>query len=103
MHRSEHKPPHMLCHGYQRAGPPKYSIEDCCPFAGIPGLTSIYPNTHVSHIKGATWTDLLNIMGREGEMIMLGLILDCGIFIPVDQGRDNFYQLSGKPLLPLRS
>ena len=63
--------------------------------AGIPGITSHYPNSHVSTIKSALWVDVLNLLGKEGERILLDLVLDCGIFIAVEHGRGNFYQLSG--------
>jgi hypothetical protein len=40
-------------------------------------------------------------MGKEGERAMIDLLLDCGIFLPVENGRGNYRQLSGafKPAL----
>lgn len=86
---------HLLCYGYQRANAPRNANEDHGTVAGIPGITSYYPNSHVSTIKSALWVDVLNLLGKEGERIMLGLVLDCGVFIAVEGGRGNFYQLSG--------
>ena len=98
-YRGAHTPAHILCRGYQPAGPPKNANKDQCAAAGILGLRAVYPNNHVTQIRGTTWNDLLKLMGRDGEMIILNLVLDCGIFIPVDQGKNNFYQLSGKSTL----
>ena len=96
-YRGVHRPAHILCHGYQPAGPPKNANKDQGVATGILGLCAVYPNNHVTQIKGTTWNDFLRLMGKDGEMILLNLLLDCGIFIPVDQGRNNFYQLSGDP------
>jgi telomerase reverse transcriptase len=35
-------------------------------------------------------------MGKEGERTMIDLILDCGIFLPVENTYGTFHQLSGK-------
>ena len=63
--------------------------------AGIPGLVSLYPNSHVAAIKSSQWSRLLDAMGKDGDQIMLDLILDCGLFLVVESGRNNYYQLSG--------
>ena len=84
-----------MCHGYQRSSAPKSTPEDHFTLAGIPGLVSHYPNSHVNKVKGALWGELLRIMGKDGEEIMLDLILDCGIFLAVEKGNSNYYQLSG--------
>lgn len=94
-HRHAHRPPHMLCHGFQRASHPRKSNEDHCAIAGIPGIVSHYPNANVNALKGSSWTELLGFLGKEGDRIMLDLILDCGIFLAGDEGQGNYYQLSG--------
>ena len=95
IHRQTHRPPHLLCHGYQRATNSKQANDEQCAVAGIPGLTSHYPNNNVSILKSAGWMQIHGLLGKEGDRIMLDLILDCGIFIKVDSGQSNFYQLSG--------
>lgn len=62
----------------------------------IPGVVSHYPNSHVSTLKNTLWADVLGLLGKEGERIMLDLILQAGIFVAVESGRDNYYQLCGK-------
>ena len=94
-HRHAHRPPHMLCHGYQRVNSLRQPDEDQCAIAGIPGLVSYYPNGNVDLLKGSAWTGILSLLGKEGDQIMLELLLDCGIYMAIDQDQGNYYQLSG--------
>ena len=95
-HRHAYRPPHMLCHGFQRASNPRKPNEDHCAIAGIPGVVSHYPNANVNALKGSSWTEILGLLGKEGDRIMLDLVLDCGIFVAGDEGQSNYYQLSGR-------
>lgn len=63
----------------------------------IPGLEVQFPNDSVQQLKRAPWTEVLGLLGDNGEEIMLNLLLDCGIFVAVDQQRGIYFQLSGKP------
>ena len=99
IYRHAHRPPHMLCHGFQRACNPRKINEDHCAVAGIPGIVSYYPNSNVSTVKGSSWTEVLALLGKEGDHILLELFLDCGIFMEGDEGQNNYYQLSGKGYL----
>jgi telomerase reverse transcriptase len=71
------------------------SIDDQPVAAGIRGLSCLYPNSHVTTLKSSAWRDLLQLLGRDGEKVMLDLILESGIFARVDVGKENYYQLSG--------
>lgn len=95
IHKQVHRPPHMLCQGYQRANDPRRMNEDHGALAGIPGLISHYPNGNVDALKNIAWAELLGLLGREGDRIMLDLMLESAMFMAVDGGRSNFYQLSG--------
>lgn len=86
---------HLLCHGYRRASTPQQPNEEHCVLAHIYGIVSHYPNSHVSALKNETWTDVFGLLGKGGDWIMRDLVLDCGIFVLVDSGRGNYYQLSG--------
>ncbi|KAL8903673.1 MAG: hypothetical protein Q9207_003775 [Kuettlingeria erythrocarpa] len=97
IHRRAHKPPHMLCHGYQRTNGP-LAGDDHGTLPGIPGIVLHYPNSHVGTLKSRPWIDLLNLLGKDGEKIMLELTLDCAIYSAVERGQDNYYQLSGTQL-----
>jgi telomerase reverse transcriptase len=46
-------------------------------------------------MKEAPWPQVLVLLGKEGERAMIDLILDCGIFLPVKNGRGNYHQISG--------
>ena len=95
VHRLAHRPPHMLCHGYQRAQAPNSTVEDYCAMAGIPGIVARYPNNNINVLKGSDWASVLSILGRDSERVMLDMLLDCGVFLPCSQGNGNYYQLSG--------
>ena len=53
-------------------------------------------------MKEAPWTQVLTIMGQEGERAMIDLILDCGVYVNVESGRGTYHQLSGKSETPQR-
>ncbi|KAK4128774.1 hypothetical protein N657DRAFT_629813 [Parathielavia appendiculata] len=95
-------PKHLLCDGFRRqACPNNRSASAAGITTTIPGLCSIYPNQHVQTLKASPWPQLLMQLGKEGERIMIGLLLDCAIFRPVKAGKGNFHQLSGIPLSEL--
>lgn len=95
-HRQAHKPPHMLCHGYQRVSNAGQLNQEHGAMAGIPGLLSHYPNSNVETLKDVAWAEILGLLGKEGNRIMLDMVMFCGIFVAVDGGQGNYYQLSGK-------
>lgn len=61
----------------------------------IPGLVAAHPNEHVETLKGYLWQQILNLLGKDGNSIMADLLLDCGVFVPLDKSLGTFYQLSG--------
>ena len=98
VYRDAHRPPHLLCQGYQRASMPRHLNQDHCAVAGIPGVFSHYPNNNVNVLKGAVWADILSLLGKDGEEMMVEMLIHGAIFAPVPEGRGNYYQLSGIPL-----
>ncbi|WEW60057.1 Telomerase reverse transcriptase [Emydomyces testavorans] len=88
------RPPHLLCHGFQRASSHCARNREHGALAGIPGVVPQYPNKNVSMLKGFPWTDVLNLLGANCEEIMLHLLLDCGLFISLDSNKGTYYQLS---------
>ncbi|KAI9832402.1 MAG: hypothetical protein M1819_004390 [Sarea resinae] len=99
--RGANRPPHLLCHGYQRSAFAPRRIHSHNPVESIPGLVSHSPNPYVDTVKSSLWGDMLSLLGKEGERLMIDLVLDCGIFSPVSKGIGNFYQISGVPLSEL--
>jgi telomerase reverse transcriptase len=63
--------------------------------SAIPGIISTYPNSHVTSMKAWPWSQVLSLMGKEGEMAMIDLIVDCGVFIAVENGCGTYHQMSG--------
>ena len=51
---------------------------------------------YVKQLKSAMWRKLLVMLGKQGDQIMLDLLLDCGIYVSIGAGKGNFYQLSGQ-------
>jgi telomerase reverse transcriptase len=86
---------HLLCQGFRKDVSARSVRRDEPIISAIPGLISTYPNSHVTSMKAAPWPQVLGLMGKEGERTMIDLILDCGIFLPVENGRGNYHQLSG--------
>lgn len=66
----------------------------------ISGLVLHYPNSHVGALKTRPWTDLLNLLGKDGEQIVLDLLLNAAVYTSVESGRGNYYQLSGNSTIP---
>jgi len=96
-----HKPSHLLCHGFQRSGshgrPGPHQINHC-----IPGLVSHHRNSSVEAFKGPLWCRLHALLGPGGDRIIMDLLIDCGIFSPIEGERGNYLQLSGTPLSELK-
>lgn len=81
-------PKHLLCDGYRKnvtrgaAG-------------SVPGIFCLYPNQHVQILKEPPWPQLLMLLGKAGERIMINLLADCSVFTSVKAGHGNLFQLSG--------
>jgi telomerase reverse transcriptase len=85
------KPQHLLTHGYGPHRPTDPSILE----TSILGLVAQFPNKNVRTLKESPWTDVLGLLGENGDEIMMRLLFDCGIFAPVNVRRGIYYQLSG--------
>lgn len=90
------RPQHLLCQGFRKEVSARSVRRDGPVISAIPGLISTYPNSHVTSMTASPWPQVLGLMGKEGEKAMIDLILDCGIFLPFENGRGNYHQLSGK-------
>lgn len=88
------KPQHVLAHGFQRPSVGGHDLE-----SNIPGVAIRFPNQNVCTLKESPWTEVLGLMGQNGDEIMLRLLLDCGIFAPIDTQKAVYYQLSGMLVL----
>ena len=95
-HSSSYRPPHLLCHGFQRASVRGQNGLALSAAPGIPGILPHYPNSYVETIKGHLWCRVHSLLGQGGDRIMMDLLLDCGIFCCLDEESRNYYQLSGQ-------
>ena len=93
-------PKHLLCDGFRRQAGPRHPA-DSAAASTIPGLYLLHPNQHFQALKAPPWPQLLKLLGKEGERIMLDLLVDCAIFGSVKAGKGNLYQLGGIPVSEL--
>ncbi|KAI4731927.1 hypothetical protein E4T49_00185 [Aureobasidium sp. EXF-10728] len=102
-HTSGHRPPYVLCHGYYYDG-----------LGDVRTLTKgnaeddhedslLDRNEHVDRLKGAGWTGLTKLVGAKGTVTLIQLLQNCGVFMPLEGGRNNFIQISGVDLSELRT
>ncbi|KAL0939367.1 telomerase reverse transcriptase [Colletotrichum truncatum] len=94
-------PKHLLCDGFRRRGPDFGNARGPSNYDSVPGLTSVHPNHSAQVLKGAPWPQVLMLLGKSGEQIMIDLLIDTAIFVPVQAGVGNVYQLSGIPMLEI--
>jgi hypothetical protein len=99
-----HKPAHLLCHGFQRAGGAnRAAAEDIDPTSSIPGLLARSSNCNVRTLKGPAWCRLHALLGEGGDRLIMDLLLQCAIFVPIKDSHGdrinlgNYCQLSGVP------
>ncbi|SPO00927.1 related to telomerase reverse transcriptase [Cephalotrichum gorgonifer] len=94
------RPNHLLCDGFRKTTGPDIQRQDdfLDGRPSIPGLFPIYPNHQAQALKRAPWPQLLVLLGKAGERIMVDLLLDCAVFVVVFAGTGNMWQLSGVPL-----
>ncbi|KAJ5806303.1 uncharacterized protein N7503_003905 [Penicillium pulvis] len=87
------KPDHLLTHGFQRSSRENDGLE-----TNIPGLVIQFHNQNVGTLQQPPWTEVLDLLGQNGDEIMMRLLFDCGIFAPIDAQKGIYYQLSGRSL-----
>ncbi|KAF5723392.1 telomerase reverse transcriptase [Fusarium mundagurra] len=90
------RPKHLLCDGFRKSAGP-----DDQGTTTIPGLFSLFPNSNVEALRENPWPQLLALLGRAGEKIMINLLVDASIYLELEAGFNNYYQLTGVPLAEL--
>jgi hypothetical protein len=101
---TSHRPTHLLCHGFQRAGNTRREQDvNHQPNSSIPGLIECHHNSYTTTLKEPIWCRLHALLGQGGDRIMMDMLMDCSIFLPIKTNIGNYYQLSGIPLSELRS
>lgn len=92
------RPKHLLCDGFRRQAQNIANTEGQGRDSGIQGLVAVDPNHYVQALKEAPWPQVLMLLGKSGEQIMIDLLIDTAMFLPVRAGHGNMYQLSGIPI-----
>lgn len=82
-------PKHLLCDGFRKG------VGEGQQASSIPGIFCRFPNSHVKVLKETPWPQVLALLGQSGERVMIDLLLDCSIYVAVQTGFGNYYQLSG--------
>ncbi|KAK3694997.1 hypothetical protein B0T22DRAFT_89502 [Podospora appendiculata] len=96
-------PRHILCDGFRRQNGSRPPAGPENPAGQIQGLFSAHPNHSVQALKEPPWPQLLALLGKAGERIMIELLVDCAVFRAVKAGKGNLHQLSGIPLSSLET
>jgi telomerase reverse transcriptase len=91
----------VLCYGYQKAPLGARQDPTDSSNSGIPGVISLHSNESARKSKCYPWTDIASLLGRSGDSILRHLLLDCEVFVHVDQGKDNLHQIGGIPISEL--
>lgn len=68
---------------------------DNATLSAIRRLVPVYPNKHYNELKVNPWPQVLGLLGKGGDCVMIDLLADCGIFLAVADGRGNYCQISG--------
>jgi telomerase reverse transcriptase len=90
-------PKHLLCQGFhQRHYPP---TSKSMAATSIPGLYRGAPNHHSDALRRRPWPEVLALLGRAGDAIMADMLLDGAVFVPVEAGHGNYWQLSGQSVM----
>lgn len=90
------RPSHVLCNGLQRG-----LHHEGSPVA--PGIVRVHPNDNLTKLRSSHWQQIFSALGADGEPILTSLLLDCGLFSQLENGEDNLYQVSGKPIHELKT
>ena len=89
IHHDTYRPPHILCHGFQRARSQVTMQND--------RVVVSHANSNVQLLKGTDWQVVLNLLGKEGDKLMLDMLIGCDLFVSLSHGVGNLHQISGTP------
>jgi hypothetical protein len=102
-HTSGHRPPHVLCHGYHYDGLGDVRTLVKTNPESHRELVPVDRNEHVERLKGHAWAGLTRLVGSKGNVTLIQLLQNCGMFMPLESGRNNLIQIGGVDLSELRT
>ncbi|KAL5345486.1 Telomerase reverse transcriptase [Pseudogymnoascus australis] len=85
---------HLLCQGFSKVPSAGRKDADSAPLSAIRRMVPVYPNKHYNELKVDPWPQVLGLLGKGGDRVMIDLLVDCGIFLAVVNGRGNYYVLN---------
>ncbi|KFY15261.1 hypothetical protein V491_05723 [Pseudogymnoascus sp. VKM F-3775] len=80
---------HLLCQGFSKV----LSAGRMDTDSAIRRLVPVYPNKNYSELKLDPWPQVLGLLGKGGDRVMIDLLVDCGIFLAAANGRGNYFQI----------
>ncbi|EFY88706.1 telomerase reverse transcriptase, putative [Metarhizium acridum CQMa 102] len=89
-------PKNLLCDGFR-----KRTKEGDPHGTSIADIYSLYPNHHAAALRRKPWPQVLALLGRSGQRVMVDLLIQRSIFVAIDEGIGNYYQISGIPFSEL--
>ena len=82
---------HLLCQGFSKV----LSAGRMDTDSAIRRLVPVYPNKNYSELKLDPWPQVLGLLGKGGDCVMIDLLVDCGIFLAAANGCGNYFQICG--------
>lgn len=95
------RPKHLLCNGLRKWAISKAQENDSVTTLTLPGIFQQHPNENLDRLKASPWDLYLSLLGPDGEAILSSLLLDCGLFVRLSHGNQNYLQISGIPISDL--
>ncbi|OBT76587.1 hypothetical protein VF21_05363 [Pseudogymnoascus sp. 05NY08] len=86
---------HLLCQGFSKIPSAGRMDANNATLSAVRRLVPVYPNKHFDELKVDPWPQVLGLLGKGGDRVMIDLLVDCGIFLAVNNGRGNYIQISG--------
>jgi telomerase reverse transcriptase len=100
---TSNRPRHLLCNGLQKGNPLPGQVADSNGVFAISGNFQQHPNEGYNLLRKQPWEQYAALLGADGESIISSLLLDCGLFLRIDEGCDNYLQISGIPISDLNT
>jgi len=69
---------------------------------GLPGIYAKVENPYVRELRNQPWSSLPQLLGRGAEHILIGMLMNCGLYRPVHDS-SNVRQICGLPLSELKA
>ena len=94
--RDSRKPNNLLCHGIEQSES-GYHQFGCKQELSLPGLVQRRANQSIEVLKQATWSEVLNLIGGDGELILSNIFMNYSVFVAGQNDSSYIQQLTGSP------